>query len=301
MKTSSGSTAYIAALSAIIFWGFSFVWANDLLLKGIPVFTLLFVRLAIAGVLLFIFSKCLRKLQKVEFKDMLWMGLMAFCEPFVYFLGETFGMQATGSAVIASVIIATIPVFCLILEKIIWKVPFNMYKVTGILLTLPGIGMVVFQDGNMTVEHIYGLALLFMAVIASISYSMTVKKLSAKYNTLTITTYQFVIGSIFFLPFFLLFGLDGLTPSFFSFEILSPLLSLAILCSCVSFAFWVYVIGKLGITRTNIFSALIPAVSAVGAYLLGQEGLSTIKIAGIAIVITGVILAQKETHPTSAI
>ena len=115
-----------------------------------------------------------------------------------------------------------------------WKVPFNMYKVTGILLTLPGIGMVVFQDGNMTVEHIYGLALLFMAVIASISYSMTVKKLSAKYNTLTITTYQFVIGSIFFLPFFLLFGLDGLTPSFFSFDILSPLLSLAILCSCVS-------------------------------------------------------------------
>ncbi len=294
MSTNSNTPAYFAAISAIIFWGFSFVWANTLLINNIPVFTYLFIRLAIAGILLFVFSKCIKKLQRVEIKDMFWMGLMAFCEPFVYFLGETFGMKATGSAVIASVIIATIPVFCLILEKIIWNIPFNIYKVTGILLTLPGIALVVFQDGAITIEHAYGIALLFMAVLASIAYSMTVKRLSAKYNTLTITTYQFVIGSIFFLPFFLLYGLDGLTQQFFTFKILSPLLSLAILCSCVSFAFWVYVIGRLGITRTNIFSALIPAVSAVGAYILGQEGLSYMKMAGIAIVIAGVILAQKE-------
>lgn len=294
MSTNSNTPAYLAAISAIIFWGFSFVWANTLLINNIPVFTYLFIRLAIAGILLFVFSKCIKKLQRVEIKDMFWMGLMAFCEPFVYFLGETFGMKATGSAVIASVIIATIPVFCLILEKIIWNIPFNIYKVTGILLTLPGIALVVFQDGAITIEHAYGIALLFMAVLASIAYSMTVKRLSAKYNTLTITTYQFVIGSIFFLPFFLLYGLDGLTQQFFTFKILSPLLSLAILCSCVSFAFWVYVIGRLGITRTNIFSALIPAVSAVGAYILGQEGLSYMKMAGIAIVIAGVILAQKE-------
>ncbi len=294
MSTNSNTPAYLAAISAIIFWGFSFVWANTLLINNIPVFTYLFIRLAIAGILLFVFSSCIKKLQRVEIKDMFWMGLMAFCEPFVYFLGETFGMKATGSAVIASVIIATIPVFCLILEKIIWNIPFNIYKVTGILLTLPGIALVVFQDGAITIEHAYGIALLFMAVLASIAYSMTVKRLSAKYNTLTITTYQFVIGSIFFLPFFLLYGLDGLTPQFLTFKILSPLLSLAILCSCVSFAFWVYVIGRLGITRTNIFSALIPAVSAVGAYILGQEGLSCMKMTGIAIVIAGVILAQKE-------
>lgn len=295
MKANSNTTAYLAAISAIIFWGFSFVWANTLLINNIPVFTFLFIRLAIAGILLFIFSKCIKKLQRVELKDMLWMGLMAFCEPFVYFLGETFGMKATGSAIIASVIIATIPVFCLVIEKLIWKVPFNAYKVTGILLTLPGIGLVVLQNGAITVEHAYGIALLFMAVIASIGYSMSVKKLSAKYNTLTITTYQFVIGSVYFLPFFLFYGINGITPKFFTFEILFPLLALAVLCSCISFAFWVYVISRLGITRTNIFSALIPAVSAIGAFLLGQENLSAIKIAGIAIVIVGVILAQKES------
>ncbi|MBQ3176172.1 MAG: hypothetical protein IJB58_09375, partial [Bacteroidales bacterium] len=59
--------------------------------------------------------------------------------------------------------------------------------------------------------------------------------------------------------------------------------------------FWVHAIGKLGITRTNIFSALIPAVSAIGAFMLGQEELTIIKVAGVAIVIIGVIMAQKES------
>ena len=44
----------------------------------------------------------------------------------------------------------------------------------------------------------------------------------------------------------------------------------------------------------NIFSALIPAISAMGAFALGQEQLSGLRIAGIAIVIAGVILAQRE-------
>ncbi|MBR7157027.1 MAG: DMT family transporter [Bacteroidales bacterium] len=288
------STAYLAATVAIILWGFSFVWTNSLLLNDIPVFTYLFIRLAIAGSLLLVLSKSIGKLQKVSTKDLLWMGLMAFCEPFIYFLGETYGMLATGSATIAAVIIATIPVFCLVVEKVIWGVPFNIYKVVGILLTLPGIIMVVFQDGAISVEHAYGLALLFMAVCASIGYSMVVKRLTDKYNTITITTYQFVFGALFFLPFFLLYGTEGVTAELFKWENLLPLLSLATLCSCLCFGLWIYSIGNLGITRTNIFSALIPAISAIGAFALGQENLSGLRIAGIAIVIAGVILAQKE-------
>ncbi len=290
----NNSAAYIAATVAIILWGFSFVWTNSLLINDVPVFTYLFIRLAIAGLLLLTVSKAIGKLQRVSAKDMLWMALMAFCEPFIYFLGETYGMLATGSATIAAVIIATIPVFCLIVEKIVWRVPFNIYKVCGILLTIPGIVMVVFQDGAISIEHAYGIALLFMAVCASIGYSMVVKRLTAKYNTITITTYQFVLGALFFLPFFMVFGIEGVTPKLLSWEILLPLLSLAVLCSCLCFGLWISSIGKLGITRTNIFSALIPAVSAVGAFALGQEELSGLRVAGIAIVIAGVILAQRE-------
>ena len=287
-------SAYLAATVAIILWGFSFVWTNSLLINEVPVFTYLFLRLASAGILLLIVSKAIKKLQKVERKDIIWMWLMALCEPFIYFIGETYGMLATGSATIAAVIIATIPIFCLIVERVIWKIPFNGYKLSGILLTVPGIIMVVFQGGAISVEHAYGIALLFVAVAGSIGYAMCVKRLTDKYNAITITTYQFVYGAILFLPFFLLYGLDGVSPRLLEFKILLPLLCLSVLCSCLCFGLWISAIGKLGITRTNIFSALIPAVSAVGAFALGQEGLTPLRIGGIAIVITGVILAQME-------
>lgn len=293
-QTKPNGPIYLAAIIAIILWGFSFVWTNILLNNHIEIFTFLFIRLFIAGSLLWIFSKCIKKLQKVTRKDFFWMCLMAFSEPFIYFIGESFGMQATGSATIAAVIIASIPIFCLIVERIAWQIPFSIYKTLGIIITIPGILMVVLQDGALSVKHAWGIALLFLAVAGAVGYSVVVKKMATRYNSFTIATYQFLIGSAFFLPFFLIYGLDGLTPDFFTFKILSPLLTLAVLCSCVAFVLWVSVIGKLGIARANIFSALIPGVSAIGAFMIGQEALPFIRIVGIVIVIAGVILAQRQ-------
>ncbi|MEG1899895.1 MAG: DMT family transporter [Bacteroidales bacterium] len=287
-----GST-YLAATVAVILWGFSFVWTNQLLNNNVPIFTFLFIRLSIAGILLLIFSKAIKKLQKITIKDFLWMSLMSFFEPFIYFIGESFGMQATGSAVLAAVIIATIPITCMLTEKVLNNIPFTFYKIIGITLTIPGIIMVVMNDGSVSIEHAYGIALLFLAVIGATGYGAIVKKLSGKYNSLTIATYQFLIGSALFLPFFLVYGIEGINENFFKANTLVPLLSLSIMCSCVAFVLWITAIRGLGITRANIFSALIPAVSALGAAMLGQEAITIVTVGGIAIVITGVTLAQR--------
>lgn len=286
---------YTLTILAIILWGFSFVWTNDIIQKGIPVFTFLFIRLALAGSLLFAFAKITGKLQKIAKKDVKYLILMAFFEPFIYFIGETYGIKATDSAVLSAVIIATIPIASLFVEKIFYKVPYTVYKVLGTALTLPGIVMVIMKSGESTsVGHYWGIALLFLAVAGATGYSSVVRKLSGNYNPVTITTYQFVIGAAFFLPFFLGWGLDGVNSTLFSREVMVPLISLAVLCSCVAFLFWVNSIKDLGMTRTNIFSALIPAVSAVGAAMLGQEEITLISAIGIAVVTAGVIIAQRQ-------
>lgn len=286
---------YTFTTLAIVLWGFSFVWTNDILQRGVAPFTFLFVRLFLAGIILYTGSRLAGKLQKLEKKDYKWVALMAFFEPFIYFLGETYGMKATNSAVLSAVIIATIPVFTLMAERVLYKVPLTVFKIFGTAITIPGIIMVIMKDGETaSAEHFYGIVLLFMAVAGSIGYSSVVKKLSGRYNSITITTYQFVIGSMFFLPLFLAFGLDGLNSTFFSKEVMVPLLALTLLCSCLSFACWVASIKRLGMTKTSIFSALIPAVSAVGAAMLGQEEVTLITVAGIAVVISGVIIAQRN-------
>lgn len=299
MKSSNGNTSliwtYMFTTLAIVLWGFSFVWTNDILQRDVKPFTFLFVRLFMAGTILFAGSLIAGKLQRIEKKDYKWVVLMAFFEPFIYFIGETYGMKATNSAVLSAVIIATIPVFSLITEHIIYNAPLTVFKIFGTAITIPGILMVIMKDGEgVSAEHFYGIILLFMAVAGSIGYSSVVKKLSGKYNTVTITTCQFVVGSMFFLPLFLAYGIDGLNSTFFSKEVIVPLLALTLLCSCLSFACWIASIRRLGMTKTNIFSALIPAVSALGAAMLGQEEVTLMTISGIAVVISGVIIAQRN-------
>ena len=295
MKRDSLAGTYLFTTLAIVLWGFSFVWTNDILQRDVAPFTFLFIRLFLAGTILYAGSKFAGKLEKIERKDYIWIILMAFFEPFIYFIGETYGIKATNSAVISAVIIATIPVFTLFAERILYKVPLTAFKIFGTAITIPGIIMVIMKDGEQaSAEHLYGILLLFLAVAGSIGYSSVVKKLSGRYNTITITTYQFVVGSMFFLPLFLMYGLDGLNSTFFSREVIVPLLELTVLCSCLSFACWVAAIKRLGMARTSIFSALIPAVSAVGAAMLGQETVTVMTFAGIGVVIAGVIIAQRN-------
>ena len=181
---------YTLTILSIILWGFSFVWTNDIIQKGIPVFTFLFIRLAIAGTLLFAFAKLTGKLQRIARKDIKYLILMAFFEPFIYFIGETYGIKATNSAVLSAVIIATIPIASLFVEKIFYNVPYTIFKVFGTAITLPGIVMVIMKNGESTsVDHYWGIALLFMAVAGATGYSSVVRKLSGNYNSLTITTY----------------------------------------------------------------------------------------------------------------
>ena len=89
--------------------------------------------------------------------------------------------------------------------------------------------------------------LLFFAVGGALIYGYVTNKMISRYNPMTIVTYQFSFGALLFLPFFLLFGLKGLTPEFFSMPVQSKIMALAVLCSCVCFGLWAFCTGKLGV------------------------------------------------------
>ena len=145
MKRDSLAGTYLFTTLAIVLWGFSFVWTNDILQRDVAPFTFLFIRLFLAGTILYAGSKFAGKLEKIERKDYIWVILMAFFEPFIYFIGETYGIKATNSAVISAVIIATIPVFTLFAERILYKVPLTGFKIFGTAITIPGIIMVIMK------------------------------------------------------------------------------------------------------------------------------------------------------------
>lgn len=285
---------YFSIITAVIFWGFSFIWTNSLLQDGFPPYALIFFRMVFAAIILLLVSLISGKLERIARKDWGWFLLLVTMEPFIYFIGETLGLQIVGSPTLGSIIIATIPIFALIPGMIVYKEKITAINVFGVSITLPGILLVVFENGSVQVSHYYGIFLLFIAVFAAVGYSVIVKKLTNRYNSYTIVTYQHLLGAIYFLPLFLYNDASSISIASFTPEILKPLLFLAVLCSCVAFILFINSIKVLGIARTNIFTSLVPVVSAFGAFVMGHEGLNTRKIIGILIVILGVIIAQRE-------
>ena len=52
----SKTLVYIASMCAIIFWGMSYIWTDQLIEQEIPIFYFVFVRILVAGLVLFLFN-----------------------------------------------------------------------------------------------------------------------------------------------------------------------------------------------------------------------------------------------------
>lgn len=287
------SVIYIASTFAILLWGMSYLWTDQLIGHNIPVFYFVFVRILIAGIILFLFNTASSRIKGIQRADLPKFLLLSFCEPFIYFICETYGLKETGSPTISAMIIATIPIFSVGAGILFFKEKINKTNVVGILMSLIGIVLVAMSKGDIGDNFIWGIVLLLIAVISEVGHASLTKSLSGTYSSQIIVMYQFLIGSVFLLPLFLWKGLEGFNfETYFSVEIWHPILCLAILCSSLAFTLWVGTIKPLGVAKSSIFSALIPVVAALIAWLIGRETLNTRQWIGIAISAIGVILSQ---------
>lgn len=286
---------YVLILIAVFFWGMSFIWSDEVIDHGVPIFSFIFVRMIMASLALLVFALITGKMQKIRKGDLKWFLLMVFFEPFIYFLGESFGLKITNSPTLASVIIATIPVFSLIVGQIVFKEKLTAFNKIGIFVTVMGVILFVLLGGSIHTDYFYGVLVFFLSVIGSTGYSAVCKKLTAHYNPVAIVTYQFIFAAGFFLIPFLIWGLpvwDG--ELIFSKPVMVPIVELALLCSGVAFIFYVNSVDKIGMTKSVIFTSLCPVVSATAAFFLGQDNIRPWQIVGIVMAIAGVVMAQRK-------
>lgn len=282
---------YISSSFAILLWGMSYIWTDKLLALGIPVFYFVFVRILIAGVVLFLLNAAYGRIKRIQKQDLKKFLLLALFEPFIYFVCETYGVELT-SPTISAMIIATIPIFSIAAGRIFFKERITGLNIAGVILSLMGIIMVIMKGTIAGKDLMWGIILLLIAVIAEVGHASITKSLSGNYSSQIIVMYQFLIGSVYLLPLFVWKGLDGFNAQvYFSADVWYPLICLSILCSSLAFSLWVSTIKTLGVAKSSIFSALIPVVTALIAWLLGTE-MTALQWGGIAISTIGVILSQ---------
>ena len=93
MKNNKIAKAYIALILAQIFWGISFVWTKELLNNEFNVVFVITVRLLISFALLLAIAFITRQIESIKKDDRKWFFLLAFFEPFLYFIGENYGLK----------------------------------------------------------------------------------------------------------------------------------------------------------------------------------------------------------------
>jgi len=285
---------YIYIVLAMIFWSFSFIWTRVAIQSFHPM-TLITLRLILASALLFVAMKLGGKFQKLRRQDFKWFILLAFFEPFLYYVGETFGLTMVEST-LAAVIISTIPLFAPVLAFVVLGERINWATIVGILISLVGVFFVIYEPNGGFKANPWGVALMFMAVFSAICYATILKKIPSYYNNMSVIFYQSLLGLIFFIPTFLLTDFSTIQTLTVSSESLFALLMLAVFASVVAFVLFAGVVREIGVTRTNVFVNLIPVFTAILAWFILNERLTFYKWAGILVVVSGLFLSQWNKH-----
>lgn len=295
MKNPSPSS-FFYPLAAMLFWGMSFVWTSILLNYYEPV-TIIFIRLILSVGFLFLLMALMRKLERINRKDLPLMLLSAVFNPFLYFLGENFGLKYSTST-IAAVVIATIPVFSPVAGYLAYRERLSKLNIAGIFLSFAGIlVMLMTPDFSFSADP-KGILFLFGAVMAALGYSVMLRKLSGRYNSLTIVGYQNLFGIFFFLPFFLYWEWDKFSTMAPNAEVIRSFLFLAVLCSSLAYVFYAQSVKIFGISKSNIFTNLIPVFTAIFSFFILSEVFTLQKMIGIGIVIAGVFVSEWKGRET---
>lgn len=281
---------HIAAVVSMFFWGLSFIWSKIVFETYTPLTTIT-IRLSLSFFILFLYLAVSNHYEKIKKQHWRLFFISALFNPFLYFLGEYYGLSMV-SATISAIIISTIPILTPFVARKMFNERLNILNIVGLLVSFVGVLIIVLKKDLSLNASGLGMSLLVLALFSAVIYSALVKKLTLEYSAVSIIAWQNLIGFFLFLPLFLFYDFNSfikITPNFIT---IISLLMLGIFGSSICYVIYAFVLKRLDLTKANIYSNLIPIFTAIASYVYLGENFTTVKIAGMVIVIGGIILSQ---------
>jgi len=280
----------------IVLWAFAFPFIKIGLTELSPVnltIMRLFTVCAIFLVILVVFRKHFSPIRR---KDIIPLFLLGFFGLVVYHLGLNYG-ETLISPSAASLIIATIPLFMVILAAIFLKETITRRIIAGVLVSALGvivISLVGTTNNPFSIPYLSAaLAVLIAAVVGAI-YTIAGKKLLERFNPLSLTVYAFLFGSLGLLPL--------LSPSLISQAIAmtwtgwSAVLFLAIFPTVIGYILWYVALEKVSASHIGVYLYFIPVFSTIASYFMFNEPITLMFILGAVLVIGGLLLLGNHQH-----
>ncbi len=274
----------------MFFWGLSYIWSKYVFEVYSPLTTIFF-RLVISFVVLAVFILATNNDFKVKRNDYLLFALSALFNPFLYFIGENFGLQLV-SASVSAIIVATIPLFAPFIAWYFYKEKLKTLNIIGLILSFAGLLLIILKKDLSLNANPEGILLLALAVVSALFYMVVLKKLSANYSPVNIIIWQNLLGALYFLPFFLFFDFNKVIETKPGSNAVLSLLMLGMFSSSLAYVLYAYVLKHIGIIKSSLYTNLIPVFTALFSFYLLNETFTFAKIIGMITVIAGLILSE---------
>lgn len=195
--------------------------------------------------------------------------------------------------VIFSLLMALTPVVAFLLSVIFLKEAVSSRKITGIFISISGAAFVILSSGKSSTgsNNFMGIIFVIGCIFSYAVYIVITRKISAKYNPLTIAKWMFLFSAIILFPLSYT-GLSG--QRIYSHETTLQALSLLayafLFSTTLAFFFMPFALKRLEAGTVSIFMNLQPLVASAVAIAVGQDIFTWDKIAAAVLVLTGVYL-----------
>lgn len=283
---------HILAILTSAIWGTTFISSKLLLQEGLSPAAIMILRFVLAYVLMlpFVRGKWLCK----SLKDELLMVLLGISGGSLYFLLENTALVYTQASNVAIIIAAT-PLLTMLTVNLLDRGKGANKRLYGYsLMSLAGVALVIFNGNFVLKLNPIGDLLTFGAVVTWVIYSIIIAKVQERYSSWMITRKIFFYGVVTLLPYFLIEPWDVTWEMVSRPMVWGNIAYLGVLASLGCYMTWNIVIKRLGAVDATNYLYINPIVAMITANLLLGERITPLAIAGTALILVGVYLAERK-------
>jgi len=290
LKLNKKILGMVAALTANVIFGFSFIFSKSALQFAQPI-VVLAIRFTVAFLalnLLLLTGKI-----KLDFKNkpkgkLLIMGI---AQPLLYFIFELYGLSLVSSA-FSGVIISLVPVGVIILSTLFLKERPSIIQWICTVVSISGVSAMSILSNDGAENKALGVFLLLGAVICAAVFNVLSRGESKRFSPFERTYIMFLLGAV---------GFNTLALAMLGKEYISSIVSavsepqfllsigyLAVLSSVGAFLLYNFSTSVITATRSASFSNIITVVTVLAGVIILKEKFSIWEYILCAVIILGV-------------
>lgn len=276
MNSKSITKPLLAIIGVNFIWGFDFIAIEYMMDFMSPaMFTL--TRLIIGSVLLTICCFIFKKGIHIKKEDLPRVFVSGAVGMGIYFTVENLGTGLTGAA-FSSLIMATVPVFGMIGDRLFFGNKITPLKIICIAVSILGVYLLV--SGEPMGISVLGTLAMFAAAIIWTFYIVYVKPLYDKLDLLTLMTGLFISGLIVELPIAGISQAISHAPVEFTPAGILITIATAIICIIIGEFGYIYAVGGLSTTLVSAFENVLPLTTVIFSLVIFGTMLTGSQIVG---------------------